>query len=114
VVDDDPTTREVVTEMLEALDYTVETARDGAEALEKVRRHRPDVVLLDLTMPVMDGPRFLQACRAEMGCGDLPVIIMSGSSDTAVEVARRFRAQCVVKPLDVVPFLATVQESVGA
>jgi CheY-like chemotaxis protein len=113
VVDDDPITLDVVTEMLEALDYAVETARDGAEALEKVRQHRPDVVLLDLKMPVMDGQQFLHACRAEIGCGDLPIIIMSGSSDNAAAIARRFRAQCVAKPFDVVPLLATVQESVG-
>jgi len=55
VVDDDPDIREAVSAVLESQDYEVITARDGEEGLTKLREERPDLMILDLLMPRMDG-----------------------------------------------------------
>jgi len=112
VVDDDPDTLALVADILHMLDYAIETARNGAEAMDRLARGRPDVVLLDLTMPVMDGWAFLQACRADPRYADIPVVVMSGAP-AAAEAVRRFGVQRIAKPFDIVPLLATVQETAG-
>ncbi len=77
IVDDEPNMRGFLRMILEDEGYTVETATNGQEALDKVRRCPPDAILLDLMMPVMDGWSFLATRRtlsAECLC---PVLIMS-------------------------------------
>ncbi len=83
VVDDDPGIREVVSWALEDEGYSVQTARDGAEALVRVRDEPPDGIVLDLNMPVMDGWAFLRACRADPTCKDVPILLMSAGQSLA-------------------------------
>ncbi len=80
VVDDDPNIVGFVEMLLEAEGYSVITARNGKEALEAVSSHRPDVVLLDMVMPVMDGWEFSRQLR-DAGLHDMPIIVMSASVD---------------------------------
>ena len=61
VVDDEPQIRRVMRATLTAQGYAIVEARDGQEALEKLRSERPDLVMLDMNMPVLDG---LETCRA--------------------------------------------------
>jgi CheY-like chemotaxis protein len=89
VVDDDPAIRDVVADILAMSNYQVDTASNGAEALDCVRSLRPSAVLLDLMMPVMDGWEFLRHCRTEPPCAPVPVAIMSAArnaSSVAVEL----------------------------
>jgi CheY-like chemotaxis protein len=79
VVDDDPAIREAVRDVLEAAGMRVATARDGAEALERVLAEPPSLVLLDMRMPVMDGWHFSRALR-ERGLA-LPVVVMTAAAD---------------------------------
>jgi len=79
LVDDDPAMREILSKILERADFDVSTAEDGREALEQIRRQIPDVVLMDLEMPGMDGPTTLQEIRREWG--ELPVILHTGHVD---------------------------------
>ena len=60
VVEDDQALREVYQIILEAAGFTVDTAKNGVEGLEQIKRLRPDVVLLDIFMPVMDGREVLR------------------------------------------------------
>lgn len=55
VVDDDPDIRDVLEDLLEGEGFEVVTANDGAESLEAIKKENPDLVILDLLMPVMDG-----------------------------------------------------------
>ncbi len=78
VVDGDPDTRTFLRFALEDEGYRVETAGDGREALGKVRRDPPDVILLDLVMPAMDGWSFLATQRMSSAACRAPVLAMSG------------------------------------
>jgi len=76
VVEDDPTMRDILRGVLEREHFAVATARDGAEALQCMRRQLPDVVLMDLEMPGMDGSTALEEIRKHWG--PVPVILHTG------------------------------------
>ena len=78
VVDDTDDIREAITAMLEQLGARVHAAGDGVEGLHAVRNHRPDVVLCDLLMPVMDGFEFMQKVQGTAGDHHPPVIAITG------------------------------------
>ena len=81
VVDDDERVRTVVSWQLEADGCTVSEAADGAAALECIDRDRPDLVVLDLSLPVIGGLDVLRRVRGdERGGSPLPVIVLSGRS----------------------------------
>jgi two-component system, chemotaxis family, chemotaxis protein CheY len=112
VVDDDPAIRDVVADILEISDYAVQTAVNGAEALDKIRQDQPAVVLLDLMMPVMNGWEFLRVCRNEVACADVPVVVMSAARD-ASDVARELGAQgFLAKPFELDTVLSVVGQVV--
>ena len=77
VVDDEAQTRERLRTVLQREGWRVTEAANGAEALEQVQRSPPALVLLDLTMPVMDGFGFLHRLRAMPGCAEIPVVVLS-------------------------------------
>lgn len=110
VVDDDDATREAVRTILELSDYLVDTAVDGAEALEKVRTNRPDAVLLDLMMPVMDGWKFMEACRSDPTCVQLPVVVLSAARNASESAAALGSHGCVLKPFDIRDLLDAVEQ----
>lgn len=79
VVDDDPEILAAVSAILEFADYEVTTARNGMEALDRLRDVRPDLVILDMRMPVLDGLGFAR-CAREQGF-DLKILVMSAGED---------------------------------
>ncbi len=81
VVDDMPVFREPIAACLEAHGYTVHCAANGQEALALVKAGRPDLVLLDLGMPVMDGLAFLEVIGADPSTRDLPVILLTAIAE---------------------------------
>ena len=80
VVEDDADLLSMVQMVLEREGYEVESAVDGLAALQKVRRVRPDLVVLDLNMPRMGGEDFLYAWRAGVEAPGVPVIVISATS----------------------------------
>lgn len=78
VVDDDPTVAEVVTGYLERAGFTVHRAADGLQALRAAGQRWPDLVVLDLMLPGMDG---LEVCRRLRGQGPVPVIMLTARGD---------------------------------
>ncbi|MFD9907741.1 response regulator [Streptomyces sp. NPDC059063] len=78
VVDDDRTVAEVVTGYLERAGYAVDQAEDGPLALERAAHRRPDLVVLDLMLPGMDG---LEVCRRLRARGPVPVIMLTARGD---------------------------------
>ena len=97
VVDDDPDVRHRLRTMLERDGRTVQEAADGAEALSRVLDNPPHVILLDLTMPVMDGFTFLHRLRETPGCADIPVVVLSARDIDAAERDRLKEADLVLR-----------------
>jgi len=83
VVDDDPMVATTVQRVLRPEGYEVEVALGGAQALEQARAQRPDLVVLDLMMPGIDG---LEVCRQLRASGDLPILMLTARSGTADRV----------------------------
>jgi len=88
VVDDEPEYLEAIREWLGDAVGEVCPARNGVEALRQVERRRPDAIFLDLMMPQMDGFEFLKQVRSLKGCGDLPVVVVTGKRLGTDELAR--------------------------
>ncbi len=74
VVDDDPTVREVVVSYLRAEQYDVDEAADGEAALSRVGHARPDLIVLDVMLPGLDG---LEVCRRVRAADDVPIILLT-------------------------------------
>lgn len=82
VVDDDSMNRDMLCRRLEQEGYTVSTANDGLKALEWIRTRLPDLVLLDIMMPQMDGYEVLSQMKADPALRDIPVVIVSALDET--------------------------------
>ncbi len=81
VVDDMESSRRVVAKLLSAEGHTPVCARNGLEALSMLQHVSPDIILLDILMPVMDGLTFLEILRQSPQWEALPVILMTGITD---------------------------------
>jgi signal transduction histidine kinase/DNA-binding response OmpR family regulator len=82
VVEDDTASSELVRRLLERDGWTVDVAANGEDAMRQIRYRRPALVVLDLMMPVMDGFTFSAQLRAEPGCADIPVVVLTSKSLT--------------------------------
>jgi CheY-like chemotaxis protein len=112
VVEDDAAIRALVSEVLRDDGYEVSEATNGAEALEYVGGHRPDLIVLDLMMPVMDGWTFVEECRRQSRCNEVPIVVTSASHDlpkTADKLRSYGVRTCLAKPFDVDGLLALVE-----
>lgn len=100
VIDDVKTVLQLI--RISLIDHPVDvlTAIDGASGLELAREMNPDLVLLDLALPVMDGWEILEALRAEASTADIPVVIVTahGDSDTAARARDAGTAGFISKP----------------
>ncbi len=85
VVDDDPGARDRLRTVLHREGWTVAEAANGEEALAIVAHRPPQLILLDLMMPVMDGFAFLHALRERPGCADIPVVVLTARDLNAEE-----------------------------
>ncbi|RKH45743.1 response regulator [Corallococcus sicarius] len=111
VVDDDMDIRDALQDVLELEGYAVQLAADGLEALERLRSSepRPQLILLDLMMPRMDGIAFREALRHERACSDIPVLVASADLDVRGTVDEMGVAGYLRKPLDLSALLSTVK-----
>jgi len=115
VVDDEPDIRATVKEVLEDEGYSVSVAESAAAAREARRQQRPDVVLLDIWMPGVDGISLLREW-GERGGLPGPVIMMSGHGtiETAVEATRLGAWDFVEKPISLAKLLLTIERALEA
>ena len=112
VVDDSGVVRKIARRILEAMQFTVIEAEDGAVALEACKRALPDAVLLDWNMPVMDGFEFLVQLRRMPG-GDEPKVVFCTTENDVAHIARALHAganEYIMKPFDKDIVIAKFQE----
>jgi len=115
VVDDEPDIRELVADILGDENYSVATAEDAAGARQALRDRRPDLILLDIWMPDLDGISLLKEWSEGLGLV-CPVIVMSGHGtvETAVEATRLGAYDFLEKPLSLAKLLLTVERALEA
>ena len=86
LVDDEDMLRKVMKDLLERDGYKVVEARDGVEALDQVDRHGPDIIVLDLNLPGLDGYGVLSHLRSRPATADIPVVVLTARGDEENEV----------------------------
>jgi len=115
VADDNPLSRELVVDILEGYGYQILQAKDGREALDEAARAQPDLILLDIQMPHLDGYEVLRAIRCDPNLSSLPVVALTAfamESDREKAGLAGFDAY-VTKPIDLEALRALVQSYVG-
>ncbi|HSB19060.1 MAG TPA: response regulator [Anaeromyxobacteraceae bacterium] len=113
IVEDDPALRESMAEILADAGYTVSEAGDGRKGLEEASERRPDLILLDLMMPTMNGWQFRTAQRQLPALADIPVIVMSAWSSEQADAGLEGVAARFPKPFDVSALLDGVRRYAG-
>jgi DNA-binding response OmpR family regulator len=108
IVDDQADSRWLLSEFFRLNGFRAATAANGAEAIEVALAEPPDVILLDLQMPLMSGEAFREHQLREPRIASVPVLCLSGRHD-AGERARRVGLSCFIKPVPLDVLLAEVQ-----
>lgn len=115
IVDDEPFNVDVLQQELEELDYQIITASNGQEALDKIKSQHPDLILLDLMMPVLDGFAVLSEIKTDNTLRDIPVIIVSAADDSKsiVKGIKQGADDYITKPVDADHLVKKLKEYLG-
>ncbi|HEY3107252.1 MAG TPA: response regulator [Chloroflexota bacterium] len=116
LVDDDDMVRDLVAATLKGGDYQLLQAADGGKGLELAREHRPDIVFLDVNMPVMDGVSVCQAIKSDPATANVTVIMLTAlGQEVDKDRARRAGADgYFTKPFSPLTLLRRVDEVLRA
>jgi CheY-like chemotaxis protein len=112
IVEDDDDVREFMQLLVSTSGYETMTARDGQEALAKMRQRKPCLVLLDLQMPRMDGWEFREQQLQDVSLKQIPVVCVTAFFDPD-QVARKLGVRCIPKPADFPAIIDAVQSTCG-
>ena len=102
VADDEPLTAEMLALMLAFRGFEVVCAYDGAEALQQAREFKPDIILLDVLMPELEGVDVTRELRSDAELGERPVILISSCDEGEVEWRDAGANLFLQKPIDIV------------
>ena len=114
VVDDDQDISDILSEILTRAGHSVVTARNGVEALEKLKSVRPALILLDLNMPVMDGFEFRRLQRLDPAVAQVPTVIMSALYQMRERIAHLGVDDALEKPIALERLLQVVEHFCGS
>lgn len=113
VVDDDLPIIVLMRALLKEYGYEPVTAATGAEAIEKVRQQRPDLILLDRYMPGMSGDDVIQALRDEPGLDQVPILMLSGEPIPPAELIQLGVQGSILKPFDINDLVEQIRTYAG-
>lgn len=111
VVEDDPRNRKLLVDLLTVKGYAVIVAHNGCEGVEQARQHLPDLILMDIQMPLMDGYEATRTLKGDARTRDIPVWALT-SYAMAGDGARILAAGCdicITKPFDVPALLRRIE-----
>ena len=111
IVEDDRDIREAMTELLESEDYHIISACDGGKALSLLQDQKPNLILLDLMMPVKNGFEFRKEQLSNPQIADIPVIIMTADSNIDAKKANMMASDYIKKPLEIEAALMTIKKN---
>ena len=115
VVDDDPTVRELVCDVMDVAGWSTLTARNGEDAVRQVQEHAPDVVLLDVALPRMSGLDVMRLLKSAAWSGPRSrVVILSGYARLLTDADVELADGVVSKPFDVDELVEVVEAARGA
>ena len=114
LVDDEPALRELLRATFEGADVTVDEAESGLDAEARIRRRRPDVIVLDLRMPGMGGVELCTRLKANPRTAEIPIVLLTGADPEEARRAQRAGAAALVrKPFSPLELLAVVEAVAG-
>lgn len=113
IVDDEPGLADLVSTVLEQVGYATVIAFNGHEALGKMGQHRPDLVLLDMMMPVVDGAQVLQAMRSDAELAHVPVVVMTALPSALSDEVKEACATVLAKPFSPAALLSAVADALA-
>lgn len=117
IVDDDEHTRRIYSDALENHGYTVITAAHGAEGVAMARRRKPDLILLDIRMPVMDGMRAMQYLKFDPETARIPIFAISGFANPSQPQPGSSKMDFdlfLIKPLELNSMIAAIEQRIGS
>jgi two-component system cell cycle response regulator DivK len=111
-VEDDKDIRFPISQILKMMDYEVLCANNGRQGVEAAESWKPDIILMDLRMPVMDGPTAIRTLRSNPDTSDIPIFVLSAYSDakTRDECKQIGADKFISKPIDVDKVDAEIKE----
>jgi CheY-like chemotaxis protein len=109
IVDDDRVASELAKRTIQTKGYEVMTAQDGQEALEGLKAKVPDLILLDVQMPKMDGYTFIMKKNSDPAFASIPVIVLSSMGKTEPMFKRHGVKAYLIKPLNTQELLDKIQ-----
>lgn len=116
IVEDDEHTRRIYRDALENHGYTVITAAHGAEGVAMARRRKPDLILLDIRMPVMDGMQAMHYLKFDPDTERIPIFAISGFADPTQPQSGSSKMGFdlfLVKPLELNSVIAAIEQRIG-
>jgi CheY-like chemotaxis protein len=111
VVDDEPAIRLLIETIMEGEGHRVRTAGNGREALARIEEDLPDLIVLDLMMPEMDGWHFLEELHNRGLRKQTRVVIVSGYADSTGNNTRRLSRHYLAKPFDIESLISLVNDA---
>lgn len=110
IIDDQPEVIELLKDLLEHNKFEVLTATDGVEGLAKAKTHKPDLIILDITMPVMDGYDFIKELKSDEDFKKIPVIVITGRVQLKEIFDEQGVSDYVMKPFDKKELLGKIKK----
>jgi CheY-like chemotaxis protein len=114
VVDDEPDLIQIVSSILETKGYEIDVAHDGKEALDRIQASKPDLLIIDLMMPVLSGLEVVRRLKRDEETRELPIIVMSAAAQQSGKSEEFFRVglgsdDFIMKPFDPLALLGRVE-----
>lgn len=114
-IEDEKTIQDVISQMLKFLGYEVACANNGKQGVELAKSWKPDLILTDLRMPVMDGPEAIRTLRHDSDTSDIPIFVLSAYSDSKTRETCRLAGadDFFTKPPDIEKIDLAIKRTVG-